>query len=159
ALVADRGRVRAEYIAVTDPGTVKDPVVGAVNRIAAESGAHVATDAVITPARERDAGHVVLRSTDDDVGPERRHFRCTVSSVERVALEEGLVSNHHVLTLALDATLPQRGVAREERRVPAAGDEVFDRVTHAARPVLVVADRQIQARAVQHLGMLFEIGV
>ena len=63
------------------------------------------------------------------------------------------------MIVTLDAHLPQRGIAREERRIAAACDECFDRVAHAARPVLVVADREIQARAVQHFGVFFEIAI
>ncbi len=63
------------------------------------------------------------------------------------------------MIVTLDSHLPQRGIAREERGIAAARDESFDRVTHAARPILVVADGQVQTRAIQHLGMLFEISV
>ena len=82
-----------------------------------------------------------------------------VGSHERVVLEEALVADHHVVVVALDADLPQRRVAREERRIAPAGDEGLDGVAHAPGPVLVVADGQIQTRAVQHLGVLFEIGI
>ncbi len=74
-------------------------------------------------------------------------------------LKKLLYADHHVVIVTLDAHLPQRRIAREERRVATTGDEGFDRVAHAARPVLVVADGKIQARAVQHLGVLLEIRV
>ena len=75
---------------------------------------------------------MVLRTTDDHVGPESGHLPLAVRAHERVILEEPLVADHHVVVVTLDADLPQRGVAREERRIPAACDEGFNCVTHPA---------------------------
>ena len=98
-------------------------------------------------------------STDDHVGPERRHLRFLVGSHQRVVLEESLVPDHDVVIITLDAHLPQRGIARKEGRIAAPRDESFDRVAHAARPVLVMADGEVQAGAVQHLGVCLEVGI
>jgi hypothetical protein len=130
-----------------------------VDGVAAQPGGDVATDAVVAAARERHAGHVVLGSTDDHVGPERRDLRLPVGLHHGVVLEEALVADHRVVVVPLDADLPQRRVAGEERRVAAACDERLDRVAHALRPVLVVPDRQVQAGPVEHLGVLLEVGV
>src|SRR5207237_3560472 len=116
----------------------EDPVTRAVHGVAAQAGGHIASDAVIAAAGERDAGHVVLGTTDDHVGPERRHLRLAVGFHQRVVLEEALVPDHHVVIVTLDAYLPQRRVAREERGIAATRDECFDRVAHPATPVLVV---------------------
>ena len=95
-------------------------MTGAVHGVAAEAGGHVAPDAVVAAAGERDTGHVVLGPTDDDVGPERRHLGLAVGFHQRVVLEEALVPDHHVVIVTLDAHLPQRRVAREERGIAAA---------------------------------------
>ena len=43
--------------------------------------------------------------------------------------------------------------------LPPRGDERLDRVPHALGPVLVMPDREVQAGAVEHLGVLLQIGV
>src|SRR5439155_27138719 len=131
--VPDDGRAGTEHVAIAEPGAVEDPVTGAVHGVAAEAGGHIATNAVIATAGERDAGHEVLGATDDHVGPERRHLRLAVSFHKRVVLEEALVPDHYVVIVTIDAHLPQRRVAREERRIAAARDECFDRVAHSTR--------------------------
>ena len=123
---------RAEHVAVPEPGAVEDPVARPVHRVAAEPGGHVATDAVIAPAGERDPRHEVLGPADDDIGPERRHLRLEIRPHQRIVLVEGLVTDHDVVVVPLQAHLPQRRVAREERRIPAAADERLHRVAHAA---------------------------
>jgi hypothetical protein len=95
--VANDGRVRTEYVAVTETGAVKDPMIRAMHGVATQHRRHVATDAVIAAASERDPGHGVLRSTEDDVGPYRRHLRLARSPHERVVFEESLVAHHHVV--------------------------------------------------------------
>src|SRR6185437_15910771 len=95
ALVADGGGAGTEHVAVAETGAVEDPVIGAMHGVATETRGHVATDAVIAAARERDAGHVVLGAPDDHVGPERRDLRLATRSEQRVVLEEALVADHH----------------------------------------------------------------
>ena len=111
ALVANGGRPGAEHIAIAEPGAVEDPVTGTVHGVAAETSGHVAPDAVIAAACERDARHVILGTPHDDVGPERRHLHLAVGSHQWVVLEETLVPDHHVVVIALDAHLPQRRIA------------------------------------------------
>ena len=50
--------------------------------------------------------------------------------------------------------LPEKNAA-----LPPPCDEGLDGVAHALGPVLVVPDREVQARAVQHLGVLLQIGI
>src|ERR1700682_4372254 len=69
ALVADDGRAGAEHVAVAEPGALEHPVTGAVHGVATEAGGDIATYAVIAPTGERDAGHGILGTTDDHVGP------------------------------------------------------------------------------------------
>jgi hypothetical protein len=103
-----------------------------MHRVTAEPGRHVAADAVVAPAGERDPGHEVLGPADDDIGPERGHLRLDIRPQQRIVLEEGLVADHDVVVVPLQTHLPQRRIAREERRIPAAGDERLHRVAHAA---------------------------
>ena len=63
------------------------------------------------------------------------------------------------MIVTLDPHLPQRRISRKKSGIAAPRDERFDRVTHSARPVLVVADGEIEARAVQHFRVFFEVGI
>ena len=53
--------------------------------------------------------------------------------------------------------LPERRVPRQDRRVAAARDERIERVAHAPRPVLVVADAEHETRAFEDLRVLLEV--
>src|SRR5262249_13771529 len=67
ALVAHDGRIDAQHVAVAEPGAVEEPVIRAMDGVAAEAARDVATDAVVAATRERHTRHVVLGTTDDHV--------------------------------------------------------------------------------------------
>src|SRR5580704_5179051 len=130
-------------------------MTGAMHGVTAETGGHVPADAVIATARERNTGHLVLGTPDQDVGPKGRELGFTVSFRDRVVFEESLVPDHNVMIVPLEADLPKRRVPRKEGCIAAASDECLNRVPHPARPVLVMTDGQIQARVLEHLGVFF----
>ena len=169
ALVADDRRRRAEQVAVVEAGAVEDPVLGPVQRVATGALRRPFADAVVAAAAEADAGHVVLGTVEQMVGPDRGQLRLPVGPEHRVLLEEALVADHRRRRAVtawtgriLQPHLPEGGVAGEEHGVPAPGGERLDRVAHRRRPVLVVADRQVQrVRRVgsEQVGVLLEVGV
>jgi hypothetical protein len=59
--------------------------------------------------------------------------------------------------VVVEPDLPEARVAAEDGGVASTGHEAIERVAHAPRPVLVVADRQVQLVAVEHLGVLLEV--
>ena len=84
-----------------------------------------------------------------------RYFSCC-GAVDGIELRHVLVADH-LLAVLLEAHLPERGVADEERRVPAGRDEVVDHVALLPRPVLVVAGRRQHAVPVHHAGVAVEV--
>src|SRR6202011_2638938 len=101
ALVADDGRAGTEDVAVAEPSAVEDPMTGSMHRVTPKTGSHIATYAVIATTGERDTGHGVLRTTNNQIGPERRYLRLSVRSQERISLERAFVPDHYVAIVAL----------------------------------------------------------
>ena len=87
ALVADDAGVAAEHVAVVDVGAVEEPVVGAVDRVAAGAVGDPLADAVVAAPGEAHAGHVVLGPPDEVVGPDAGELGLPVGVVHRVLLE------------------------------------------------------------------------
>ena len=57
----------------------------------------------------------------------------------------------HPATVGVEPHLPEARVAGEDRRVAAGIGESVERLSHTSRPVLVVAHREVQAMALEHL--------
>jgi hypothetical protein len=106
-----------------------------MDRVPTGTGGHALADAVVATTGEADAGHVVLGSVDEVVGPHAGQLADAVGSEHGVMFEQPLVADHGCRRpfgcAVLQPDLPERGVARQEGSVAAPLDETLDGVAHA----------------------------
>ena len=89
--------------------------------------------------------------------PEAAHAALVRRADDGIVLGRAVLPATHRAAVALEPHLPEGRVAREERRVAAAADEALDGVAHLPRPVLVVADAQVEPIGVERVGPRVEV--
>ena len=111
----------------------------------------------VPAACERETDRRRLGPADAPIRPypgEEAFIRCPEDGIFRAG---PVLEARHRASVVLEPDLPEAGVAAEDRRVPAGGDVVVERVPHAPRPVLVVSDVQAHPMILQDLRVCLEV--
>ena len=113
---------------------------------------------MIAAPREGEPEGLVLGPPGSRVRPHAGEVLLARGAVDGIELRHVLVTDHH-LAVVLEPHLPERGVADEERRVPARIDELVHDVALLPAPVLVVAGRRQQAVPLHDAGVAVEVAL
>ncbi len=155
-LIRDDRVLEPERVAVTQVGAVEEPMLGAVHREGARGARHAESVARIAASREGQSDAHGLGPADPPIRPRPREEPFIGCPQHRVFVAAVLEARHRV-GVVVEPDLPVARVAAEDRRVAAGARVRVERLAHAPRPVLVVADADERSIPVEHAGLGLQV--